>query len=93
MNWILIITFILQCDDNDKLNEIAILCCEFTAQCPPLSSEWLGALAALCYTGTSAYQDLLVNIRVSDQAIYDRLGIFASILIARYVFLKILIRC
>ena len=33
--------FLFQCNDNDKLNDIAILCCEFTAQCPSLSSEWL----------------------------------------------------
>ena len=36
------------CNDNEKLNDIAILCCEFTAQCPSLSSEWMGAFAALC---------------------------------------------
>ena len=33
--------YFFQCNDNDKLNDIAILCCEFTAQCPSLSSEWL----------------------------------------------------
>jgi mediator of RNA polymerase II transcription subunit 12 len=76
------------CSDTDKLNDIAILCCEFTAQCPALSSEWLGALTALCYAGSSnAYQDLLLAVTVSDQSIYNRLGIFASILIARHCFL------
>ena len=45
------------CNDNDKLNDIAILCCEFTAQCPSLSSEWLGAFAALCFAGSmTAYE-------------------------------------
>ena len=82
-----IFSFLFQCNDNEKLNDIAILCCEFTAQCPSLSSEWLGALAALCNAGASdAYQDLLQFISVSDQSIYNRLGVFSSILIARHCF-------
>ena len=57
------------CNDNDKLNDIAILCCEFTAQCPSLSSEWLGAFAALCNAGSmTAYEviylfDFLFRLR------------------------------
>ncbi len=75
------------CNDTEKLNEIAILCCEFTAQCPSLSSEWLGALTALCNAGSSnAYLDLLNSVSVSDQSIYNRLGTFVSILIARHCF-------
>merc|ERR1719433_345921 len=77
------------CNDNDKLNDIAILCCEFTAQCPSLSSEWLGAFTALCNAGSMvAYQDLLqvVAVTLSDQATYSRLGVFVSILIARHCF-------
>lgn len=75
------------CNDNEKLNDIAILCCEFTAQCSSLSSEWLGALTALCYAGSSnAYQDLVQTIPLSDQSIYNRLGVFVSILIARHCF-------
>ena len=45
------------CNDNEKLNDIAILCCEFTAQCPSLSSEWMGAFSALCNApGEHGYQ-------------------------------------
>lgn len=48
---------VCECNDTDKLNEIAILCCEFTAQCNSLSAEWLCALTALCNAGgSSAYQ-------------------------------------
>ena len=48
-----------QCNDNEKLNDIAILCCEFTSQCQSLSSEWLGAIGALCCpTQAEAYSGL-----------------------------------
>jgi mediator of RNA polymerase II transcription subunit 12 len=78
---------VCECNDTDKLNDIAILCCEFTSQCNNLSSEWLGALAALCYAGSSRdYPDLLAQVSVGDASIYNRLGIFASILIARHCF-------
>ena len=52
------------CDRADKLNDIAILCCEFTAQCSSLSSEWLGAFAALTNAQGEkiAYQDLLAKV-------------------------------
>lgn len=77
---------VCECNDTDKLNDIAVLCCEFTAQCNTLSSQWLGALAALCYSGGDAYADLLAQVSVGDASIYNRLGIFASILIARNCF-------
>ena len=76
---------VCECNDTDKLNDIAILCCEFTAQCNALSSEWLGALAALCYSGSpGAYHDLLTKVSAADSSIYNRLGIFVSILVARH---------
>ena len=54
---------VCECNDTDKLNDIAILCCEFTAQCNALSSEWLSALTALCYSGSpGAYHDLLAQV-------------------------------
>ena len=75
---------VCECNVTEKLNDIAILCCEFTAQCNGLSSEWLGAIASLCSTGADGrYPDLLDRVSVSDQSIYNRLGIFFSILIAR----------
>ena len=76
---------VCECNDTDKLNDIAILCCEFTAQCNALSSEWLGALAALCYSGSpGAYHDLLTKVSTADSSIYNRLGVFVSILVARH---------
>ena len=77
---------VCECNDTDKLNDIAVLCCEFTAQCHTLSSQWLGALAALCNGVDAAYADLLAQVSVGDASIYNRLGIFASILIARNCF-------
>ena len=76
---------VCECNDTDKLNDIAILCCEFTSQCNALSSEWLGALAALCGSA-NGYPDLLAQVAIGDQSIYNRLGIFTSILIARHCF-------
>ncbi len=76
-----------ECNDTEKLNDIAILCCEFTAQCSSLSSEWLGAFVALSNDTTAeGYQDLLSQVSVADQSIYGRLGTFAAILIARNCF-------
>jgi mediator of RNA polymerase II transcription subunit 12 len=78
---------VCECNDTDKLNDIAILCCEFTAQCNSLSAEWLGALTALCNAGGSnAYHDLVSQVSIEDQSIYNRLGIFVSIMIARHCF-------
>ena len=82
--------FLFQCNDNEKLNDIAILCCEFTAQCQSLSSEWLGALGGLCNSvlpdGSPVYSDLKNFINMNDQSIYSRVGIFVSVLIARNCF-------
>jgi len=75
------------CEDPEKLNDIAVLCCEFTAQCNSLSGEWLGAFVALTNAGSSAgYTDLLQHVSISDETIYGRLGTFATILIARHCF-------
>ena len=78
---------VCECNDTDKLNDIAIMCCELTAQCPTLASEWLGALKALCQAEQfAAYHDLVTRVSLSDPAIYNRLGIFVSILTARHCF-------
>ncbi len=56
-----------ECNDIEKLNDIAVLCCEFTAQCSSLSSEWLGAFVALSNAGASGgYQELIT------QAIFEQ---------------------
>eukprot|EP00095_Tigriopus_kingsejongensis_P004973 maker-scaffold96_size378025-snap-gene-2.33 protein:Tk04973 transcript:maker-scaffold96_size378025-snap-gene-2.33-mRNA-1 annotation:"mediator of rna polymerase ii transcription subunit 12" len=75
------------CTDQEKLNDIATLCCEFTSQCYSLSSEWLGAFAALCFSGsTNGYMDLVNQVYKSDTPIDRQLGVFAAILIARHCF-------
>jgi len=71
--------------DTETLNNLAILCCELTAQCSTLAQEWLGALFALCCANDSAYVDLLARVNLMDP-IHDRLGVFVSILIARQCF-------
>lgn len=60
--------------DNDKLNDIALLCAEMTAGCSALSAEWLGVLTTLCYSA-STYMDVLtqVDVQVSfQQLIIDK---------------------
>ena len=49
--------------DNDRLNDIALLCAELTAGCSALSAEWLGVLTALCYSA-STYIDVLTQVDV-----------------------------
>ncbi|KAK6194758.1 hypothetical protein SNE40_000324 [Patella caerulea] len=72
----------------ERLNDIAILCAEFTARCNALSSEWLGVLKALCCSSNSSsgFIDVLTQIDVSDMSIHDSLSVFTAILIARHCF-------
>ncbi|TRY73773.1 hypothetical protein TCAL_00950 [Tigriopus californicus] len=78
---------VCECTDQEKLNDIATLCCEFTSQCYSLSSEWLGAFAALCNSGNNTgYIDLVNQVYKSDTPIDKQLGVFAAILIARHCF-------
>ena len=75
--------------DNDRLNDLAILCCELTAQCSSLAPEWLGALYSLCCADEASYgclQPAQLGLRPTDQSYYAPLGIFTSILIARQCF-------
>ena len=71
--------------DTETLNNLAILCCELTAQCSTLAQEWLGALFALCCANDSAYVDLLTRVNLMELH-PERLGVFVSILIARQCF-------
>ena len=48
--------------DTDRLNDLAILCCELTAQCGSLAQEWLGALYSLCCSTDTSYVDLLSQV-------------------------------
>lgn len=73
--------------DNDKLNDIAIICSELTACCNALGAEWLGALMALCGSNNSAafYIDLLQQVDVQDLSIHNSLAVFTSILIGEAI--------
>ena len=72
--------------DTETLNNLAILCCELTAQCSSLAQEWLGALFSLCCPSPNdAFEDLLSRVNIMEP-IHDRLGVFVSILIARQCF-------
>lgn len=56
--------------DNERLNDLAIMCAEMTACCNSLASEWLGVLLTLCcpmshpgyYTDVLAQLDIQVNM-------------------------------
>ncbi|KAG5680297.1 hypothetical protein PVAND_009814 [Polypedilum vanderplanki] len=74
--------------DNDKLNDIAIMCAELTACCNSLSAEWFGALGALCNTKneTGYYVEILNSVDLQNVHIYNSIAVFTCILIARHCF-------
>ncbi|KAJ8669737.1 hypothetical protein QAD02_000996 [Eretmocerus hayati] len=74
--------------DNDKLNDIAIMCAELTACCNALNTEWLGVLSALCCSSNNSanYIDVQNQVDVQDLSIHNSLAVFTSILIARHCF-------
>jgi len=72
--------------DTDRLNDLAILCCELTAQCSTLSQEWLGALYSLCCADKQIYSSLHAQVNLKDFSFHPTLGIFVCILIARQCF-------
>lgn len=74
--------------DNDTLNDIAVMCSELTACCNALSTEWLGALIALCGSSKDAgyYVDLITQVNIQNTAIHNALSVFTSILVARHCF-------
>lgn len=57
--------------DNERLNDLAIMCAEMTACCNSLASEWLGVLLALCspLSHPGYYSDVLnqLDIQVAVQ--------------------------
>lgn len=74
--------------DNERLNELSVMCAEVTACFNALSAEWVGALMALCCSTNSSnfYMDLLTHVDVQDVSIHNSLAVFTSILIARHCF-------
>lgn len=69
--------------DNDKLNDIAIMCAELTACCNFLSAEWFGALGALCSTKNESgyYAEILNAVDLQNVHIYNSIAVFTCILI------------
>lgn len=69
--------------DNDKLNDIAIMCAELTACCNSLSAEFLGALGALCLAKNESgyYQELLNAVDLQNVHMYNSIAVFACILV------------
>lgn len=69
--------------DNDKLNDIAIMCAEATACCNSLSAEFLGALGALCNTKNESgyYQELVNAVDLQNVHMYNSIAVFACILV------------
>ncbi|XP_014668472.1 PREDICTED: mediator of RNA polymerase II transcription subunit 12-like protein [Priapulus caudatus] len=72
--------------DSDNVNDVAILCAELTACCNALSSEWLGALKALCcsFDNTCGFVEILTEVDVGDAATHDPIAVFTSVLVARH---------
>ncbi|XP_066254151.1 mediator of RNA polymerase II transcription subunit 12 isoform X3 [Euwallacea similis] len=75
-------------NDNERLNDLAILCAEITACCNSLASEWLAVLLGLCNptSSTEYYKDVLNEIKIEDVSIHNSLAVFTCILIARHCF-------
>ncbi|EEC08725.1 thyroid hormone receptor-associated protein, putative [Ixodes scapularis] len=81
-------TYMIECINNPRLNEISTLCAELTASCGSLSAEWLGVLKALCCSSNHAcgFIDVLTQVDVGDLSIHDNLAVFTCILVARRCF-------
>lgn len=60
------IIYVCRETDNERLNDIAIMCAEMTACCNSLASEWLGALLALCCPTSHPgyYTDVLTQLDI-----------------------------
>lgn len=70
--------------DNDRLNDISIMCAEFTAHCNALSSEWLGAFIALCGSSNDGfYAHIPEHIDIQKVHIHNALAVFVSILVGK----------
>jgi hypothetical protein len=59
--------------DNERLNDLAIMCAEMTACCNSLASEWLGVLLALCcpIAHPGYYTDVLAQLDIQVRLQFD----------------------
>lgn len=68
--------------DNDRVNDISIMCAELTASCNSLSSEWLCAFMGLCASKDEPfYKDIVDRIDVSDVNLHNALAVLICILV------------
>ncbi|XP_055337250.1 mediator of RNA polymerase II transcription subunit 12-like protein [Paramacrobiotus metropolitanus] len=80
---------VTQEENPDTVNELANTCAEMTANCNGserlLTAEWLAAFQAFIFTynRTPNYDDLLRQIRITDEA-FERIAIFCGVLVARH---------
>jgi mediator of RNA polymerase II transcription subunit 12 len=79
---------ILTTAEMNRVNELSILCTEYTAHCSELSSDWLALFTALCCSSnrTLAFNDVILNYDLRENGLQENLGVFISILIARNCF-------
>ncbi|EDO45182.1 predicted protein, partial [Nematostella vectensis] len=79
---------VCNCQNSERLYDIAVLCAEVTAHYSRLSSEWLGILKALCCSSSSAacFVDFLLEVDVSDLSIHESVATFTALMIARHCF-------
>ncbi|XP_049822887.1 mediator of RNA polymerase II transcription subunit 12 isoform X3 [Aethina tumida] len=75
-------------NDNERLNDLAIMCAEMTACCNSLAAEWLGVLLSLCspMSHPGYYNDVSLQLDTQDVTIHNALAVFTCILIARHCF-------
>lgn len=74
--------------DNDKLNDIAIMCAELTACCNSLSAEWLGAIAVLCdlKKDPGYYAEISATLVNKQPNIFNNMAVFTCILLGESFF-------
>lgn len=74
--------------ENERLNDLAILCAEMTACCNSLASEWLGVILTLCcpLSHPGYYTEVLSQLDIQDVSVHNALAVFTCILIARHCF-------
>lgn len=79
---------ILNTAEMNRVNELSILCTEYTAHCSELSNDWLALFTALCCSSNRslAFNDVVSSYDLRENGLQENLGVFISILIARNCF-------
>lgn len=74
--------------DAERLNDLASLCADMTAVCPPLASEWLGVLQTLCSPSKHvvSYLHILTAVDIKTLSIHSNLATLTALLVSRQCF-------